>query len=81
MAENFFTDLEDSALRALLSRTALRDTALITVGPSLHMENCNEAARQLTGLHPMERADQVLSDAAADALQTCLSVRRRRRWR
>ncbi len=75
MAENFFTDLEDSALRALLSRTALRDTALITVGPSLHMENCNEAARQLTGLHPMERADQVLSDAAADALQTCLSVR------
>ena len=41
MAENFFTDLEDSALRALLSRTALRDAALITVGPSLHMENCN----------------------------------------
>ena len=75
MAENFFTDLEDSALRALLSRTALRDAALITVGPSLHMENCNEAARQLTGLHPMERADQVLSDAAADALLTCLSVR------
>lgn len=75
MAENFFTDLEDSALRALLSRTALRDAALITVGPSLHMENCNEAARQLTGLHPMERADQVLSDAAAEALQTCLSAR------
>lgn len=75
MEDKFFTDLEDSAVRTLLARTALRDAALITVGPSLHMENCNEAARQLTGLHPMERVDQVLSEAAAEALQGCLASR------
>ena len=45
MNESFFAHLEESTLRELLARSALQDAALITVGPSLHIENCNEAAR------------------------------------
>ena len=73
MNESFFAHLEESTLRELLARSALQDAALITVGPSLHIENCNEAARQLLGLRPLERVDQLLSEAAAGALRGCIA--------
>ena len=73
MNETFFAHLEESTLRELLARSALQDAALITVGPSLHIENCNEAARQLLGLRPLERIDQLLSEAAAGALRGCIA--------
>ena len=73
MNETFFAHLEESTLRELLARSALQDAALITVGPSLHIENCNEAARQLLGLRPLERIDQLLSEAAAGALRSCIA--------
>lgn len=73
MNDAFFSQLEDSTVRALLSRTALENAALVTVGPSLHIENCNDAARQLIRLHPLERIDQLLDEAAAGALRNCIA--------
>lgn len=73
MEDTFFLQLEDAAVRELLTRTALRDAALVTVGPSLHMENCNEAAARMTGLRPMERLDQLLSEAAVGAVRSCIT--------
>ena len=73
MEDTFFLQLEDAAVRELLTRTALRDAALVTVGPSLHMENCNEAAARMTGLRPMERLDQMLSEAAVGAVRGCIA--------
>lgn len=72
MSNDFFAQLEDSAVRALLSRTALRDTALLLVSPTLHIVHCNEQAAALTELHPMQRIDQLLSEAAARALRDCV---------
>lgn len=73
MEDTFFAKLEDSTVRALLARTELHDAALITVGPSLHMENCSEAAARLSGLHPLERIDPLLSEAATEALRGCIA--------
>ena len=73
MADDFFSQLDSGTLRALLARTAAQDAALVTVGPSLHIENCSPAARRLTGLHPLERIDQILSEPAAAALRACLA--------
>ena len=67
MADTFFSQLDSAALRALLNRTALHDAALLTVGPTLYIEACNDAAARLTGLHPLERIDQLLSGASAGA--------------
>ena len=44
MADTFFSQLDSAALRALLNRTALHDAALLTVGPTLYIEACNDAA-------------------------------------
>lgn len=73
MNESFFAQLEDSTVRALLARSALQDAALVIVGPSLHIENCNDIARQLTLLRPLERIDQLLSETAAEALRCCIA--------
>lgn len=75
MAESFFDRMEQSALRELLARTGLRDTAVVLVSPTLHIEDASEAAARLTGLHPLERIDQLLSEAAAAALRDCLRSR------
>ena len=72
MADTFFSQLDSAALRALLNRTALHDAALLTVGPTLYIEACNDAAARLTGLHPLERIDQLLSGASAGALRDCI---------
>lgn len=73
MADSFFSGLDDTALNALLARTALRDAALVTVGPALYIEDRNEAAARLTGLRPLERIDQLLSEPAARALRECIA--------
>ena len=62
MNDSFFSHLEDSTVRELLARTPLQDAALVTVGPSLHIENYNDAARQLIRLLPLERIDQLLDE-------------------
>lgn len=72
MAETFFAQLDSDTLRALLGRTALSDAALVMVGPTMHIEFCNKAAARLTGLHPLERVDQLLSETAAAALRDCI---------
>lgn len=72
MADTFLDGLDDAALRALLG-TALQDAALVTVAPSLHIENQNETAARLTGLRPLERIDQLLSQSAVCALQDCIA--------
>ncbi|MDO4270982.1 MAG: ATP-binding protein [Eubacteriales bacterium] len=73
MADTFFSGLDDAALRALLERTALNGAALLTVGPTLHIESHSEAAARLTGLRPLERVDQLLSEAAVAALRDCIA--------
>lgn len=73
MEDRFFTHLDGDAVRGLLARTALRDAALVTVGPALHVEDCNRAAAQLTGLHPLERIDQLLDESAVRALRGCIA--------
>lgn len=73
MNDSFFSHLEDSTVRELLARTPLQDAALVTVGPSLHIENYNDAARQLIRLLPLERIDQLLDEAAAKALRSCIA--------
>ncbi|MDY3618411.1 sensor histidine kinase [Agathobaculum sp.] len=78
MAETFFSQLDDETLRALLGRTALRDAALVLAGPTLHIERCSESAARLTGLHPLERIDQLLSEATVHALQDCIENKRPR---
>nr|WP_297171952.1 sensor histidine kinase [uncultured Agathobaculum sp.] len=78
MNESFFEHLEEGALRQLLARSSLQDAALVTVGPSLHIENCNDTARQLIRLRPLERIDQLLDEAAAAALRGCIADRQAR---
>ena len=56
MNDSFFSHLEDSTVRELLARTPLQDAALVTVGPSLHIENYNDAARQLIRLPGLFRS-------------------------
>lgn len=73
MADTFFAQLDSNTLRALLGRTALSNAALVMVGPTMHIEYCNEAAARLTGLHPLERVDQLLSETAATALRDCIA--------
>lgn len=73
MAETFFTQIEDDTIRALLNHTTLHNAALIIVGSSLHIERLNERGAQLTGLHPLERIDQILSPRATVALKDCIA--------
>lgn len=73
MVDTFLTQLDSDTLRELLARTALQDTPLVLVGPALHTERCNTAAAQLTGLSPMEQANAVLSDYAADMVRTVIA--------
>lgn len=73
MAETFFTQIEDDTIRALLNHTTLHNAALIIVGSSLHIERLNERGAQLTGLHPLERIDQILSPPATRALKDCIA--------
>lgn len=75
MADTFFSQIDGEALRELLARTGLRDAAVIAVSPTLHIENASEAAAQLTGLHPLERIDQLLSEQTAAALRDCIAAR------
>lgn len=75
MADQFFSQLDGDALRELLARTGLRGAAVVQVAPTLHIENENEAAARLTGLHPLERIDQLLSAQAAEALRACIAER------
>lgn len=72
MANTFFSQLDSDTLCALLGRTPLRDAALVQVGPELRIEQCSEQAAELTGLHPLERIDQLLSEPARDALRDCV---------
>ena len=73
MSDRFFSQLEGDALRELLARTGLRDAAVVQVAPTLHIENASDAAAQLTGLRPLERIDQLLSEQAAAALRACIA--------
>lgn len=74
MADSFFSQLDGDALRALLARTGLREAAVLAVSRTLHIENASEAAARLTGLHPLERIDQLLSEQAAAALRDCIAT-------
>lgn len=74
MADTFFSQIDEKTLRELLTRTGLRDAAVVTVSSSLHIENSNEIAARLTGLHPLERIDQLLSEQAAAALRDCIAA-------
>lgn len=75
MADTFFSQIDEKTLRELLARTGLRDAAVITVSSTLYIENSNEIATRLTGLHPLERIDQLLSEQAAAALCDCIAAR------
>lgn len=75
MADTFFSQIDEKTLRELLARTGLRDAAVITVSSTLYIENSNEIATRLTGLHPLERIDQLLSEQAAAALCDCIATR------
>ena len=75
MADTFFSQIDEKALRELLARTGLRDAAVVAVSPTLHIENASEAAARLTGLHPLERIDQLLSEPTAAALRDCIAAR------
>lgn len=75
MTDSFFLDLDSMALSTLLAHTEMHEAALITVGPSLHIENFNETAARLTGLRPLERIDQLLSESAVYALRDCIARR------
>ena len=81
MNDSFFSHLEDSTVRELLARTPLQDAALVTVGPSLHIENYNDAARQLIRLLPLERIDQLPQPKRfAPVLQTSSPELYTRNW-
>ncbi len=71
--EHFISQLEGGALRSLLARTMLKDTAMIIVGRTRHIENLNEEAVRLTGLRPMEQVDEILSSSANAALKDCIA--------
>ena len=73
MADIFFSQIDEKTLRELLARTGLRDAAVVTVSSTLHIENGNQAAARLTGLHPLERIDQLLSEQASAALRDCIA--------
>lgn len=73
MADIFFSQIDEKTLRELLAHTSLRDAAVVTVSSTLHIENGNHAAARLTGLHPLERIDQLLSEQAAAALRDCIA--------
>lgn len=73
MADIFFSQIDEKTLRELLARTGLRDAAVVTVSSTLHIENGNQAATHLTGLHPLERIDQLLSEQAVAALRDCIA--------
>lgn len=75
MADTIYSRLDGDALRALLDRTALGDAPLITVGATLRIEDYNAAAAELTGLHALERIDQMLSEQAAAALRACIETK------
>lgn len=75
MADTFFSQIDEKTLRELLARTGLRDAAVITVSSTLYIENSNEVATRLTGLHPLERIDQLLSVQAVAALRDCIAAR------
>ncbi len=68
----FILQLDEGALKELLERTILKGTALIQVGEQGYIENMNEEAKRLTGLHPMSRIDEILSLGAHTALRDCI---------
>ncbi len=68
----FISQLEEGAVKELLERTTLKGTALIRVGAQCYIENMNEEAERLTGLHPMSKIDEVLSNGAYAALKDCV---------
>ena len=74
MEDTFFSQIDEETLRELLARTGLRDAAVVAVSPTLHIENGNPAAARLTGLHPLESIDQLLSEQAAAALRDCIAA-------
>ena len=74
MTDTFFSQLEGTAVCELLSRTGLQDAALIVVGASLRIENCNAAAAGMTGLHPLDPIAPVLSEYALQALRICIAA-------
>ena len=73
MADTFFSQIDENTLRELLARTGLRDAAVVIVSSTLHIENSSDAASRLTGLHPLERIDQLLSEQAVAALRDCIA--------
>ena len=73
MADTFFSQLDHAVLHSLLERSALRDTPLLMVSKTMHIENFNQAASQLTDLRPLDRIDQILSEAAVLALKNCIA--------
>lgn len=72
-ANRFFSQLDNDALRILLGRTSLKNAPLIIVSSSLYIEHCNEEAKAVIGLHPLERIEQILSEQAIFALRNCIS--------
>lgn len=72
MEDAFFSQLDGAAVRELLLRTGLRDAALFAVRGTLHIECCNTAAQQLSGLHPMEPIDPFLSESLCAAVRRCI---------
>ncbi len=71
--DRFINQIDDAALRLLLSRSILTDTGMIQVGSSRHIEDMNEEGARITKLNPMEQIDQILSKGALAALCDCIS--------
>ncbi len=71
--DKFINQLDDAALRLLLSRSILMDAGMIQVGPQRYIEDMNDEGARITKLHPLEQIDQILSKGAVDALCDCIS--------
>lgn len=71
--EDIFKQLDSDAISELFRLTAASDYAIVLVRKSLHISNYNKAAAELTGLHTLERVDQMLSENAVYALRRCIS--------
>ncbi len=71
--DQFISQLDDDALRLLLSKSILMDAGMIQVGPLRYIEDMNDEGARITKLHPMEQIDQILSRGAVDALFDCIS--------
>lgn len=72
---NFLSQVDPAVMQMLLMHSVLRDTALILVGKTLHIENYNPEGLEITQLAPMERIDQILSEPAAASLKSCIETK------